>query len=1107
MVFKFIDESSNIEYQETVQTKTDGFGMVNLVIGRGTQTAGYAASFQSIVWNSSKKSLIVGINTNGNCNTYTEISNQEFNYAPFAFSAINAENVTGVVAIENGGTNATTVLGAKTNLGIQNVDNTTDLNKPISVATQTALNLKEDVANKSTNVNLDGTSDTKYPSVKAVKTYVDAATSLPSNALNNEITRATNAENTIATNLTAETTARTAADVTLTTNLATEVTNRTAVDLLKEDMANKSINVTTDATSDTKYPSVKSVKTYVDASAASSSTALANEVTRATNAENTIATNLTTETTARTAADATLTSNLATEVTNRTAADLLKEDVANKSTNVTTDATSDTKYPSVKSVKTYVDASAASSSTALANETTRATNAENSTSANLTAETTARTTADATLTNNLATEVTNRTAADLLKEDVANKSTNVTTDGTSDTKYPSVKAVKSYVDASATSSSTALANEVTRATNAENTIATNLTTETNARAAADATLTNNLATEVTNRTAADLLKEDVANKSTNVTTDGASDTKYPSVKAVKDYVDANSSSSVAGADTQVIFNNAGVAAGSANNTWDNGTNTHTVVGTSVTSNERVTSLAGTGTRVVLTDASGNLTVSGATGVTGTGNTNYHTKFTNGPAGVIGNSMIQDNGTSVSVNYPLQANSQLFVYRQQQTAVGDGQSTIYGYRDRNSQNVGASYGQNGSNTGVTGMSFWGDDYSFGVGGWNYNDFSRTGGVVGGEIYGNYWGSLGYKAASTVTYGVYGSNAYASGTGFFENREISGFGGGFFGVIGSASKGSVIGQLNSGELFSSYNSGNVYTLGKNVELVETSNNVKTPVYSVTSTESTIYAKGSAELVNGSVYIPFKDSYKALLGENPEVTVTPKGNCNGVYISAIDKNGFTIKEMNNGTSTVAISWISVGNRVDNHLDKATEMVSDSNFDRNIQQVLFNDSNLDAKGKGIWWDGNKIQFGNMPESLTKVKRPKEDYNYKEKATETHIATKKEAIKRISEFSKAILFDTGKSTITPESYTILNNIVDVLNQYSSDNFIIEGNTDNTGESNDNMKLSKDRSEAVMNYFIERGISKDRLKSVGYGDKKTVATNDTEEGRKSNRRVEINLAK
>ncbi|HTG65950.1 MAG TPA: hypothetical protein VL859_06210, partial [Flavobacterium sp.] len=521
MQFKFVDEFSNIEYLEVVQTKTDQYGMVNLVIGKGLQTGGYASSFENISWTELSKKLSVGVNVDGSCSSFVEISNQEFNYVPYAFSAINAENVTGVVAIENGGTNATTVLGARTNLQINNVDNTSDLNKPLSSATQTALSLKENLANKSSNVAADGTSDTKYPSVKSVKIYVDANAASATTALTNEISRATTSENTIAANLVTETNNRTAANNTLTTNLATEVTNRTAADLLKEDLANKSTSVITDGTSDTKYPSVKSVKTYVDAAATTASTALTNEISRATAAENTIATNLATETStrtsadnmlttnltaetsARTSADVTLTTNLATEVTNRTAADLLKEDVVNKSTNVTTDGASDSKYPSVKSVKIYVDAASVSATTALTNEVTRATAAENTIATNLTTETTARTSADATLTTNLATEVNNRTAADLLKEDVANKTTNVTTDGASDSKFPSVKSVKTYVDAAATFASTALANEVSRATIAENAIAANLVTETNNRTAANNTLTTNLSTETSARTSAD----------------------------------------------------------------------------------------------------------------------------------------------------------------------------------------------------------------------------------------------------------------------------------------------------------------------------------------------------------------------------------------------------------------------------------------------------------------------------------------------------------------------------------------------------------------------------------------------------------------------------
>ncbi|WP_366186307.1 DUF1566 domain-containing protein [Flavobacterium ovatum] len=549
--FEIKDSFNQLEYQETISTSTDEFGMVNLIIGNGIKTGGSANNFRSIIWDSLIKTLNVGLNANGSCTTFIEISNQEFSYIPFAYSAKSAENVTGIINLQNGGTGSNTLNGAKINLGINNIDNTSDINKPISIVTQTALNLKEDLTNKSTSVTTDATSDTKYPSVKSVKTYVDASASTNSTALTTEVTRATTVENTIAANLATETTNRTTADATLTTNLAAEVTNRTAADALKEDLTNKSTSVTTDATSDTKYPSVKSVKTYVDASASTNSTALITEVTRATTAENTIAANLATETTNRTTADATLTTNLAAEVTNRTAADALKEDLTNKSTSVTTDATSDTKYPSVKSVKTYVDASASTNSTALTTEVTRATTAENAIAANLVTETTNRTTADATLTTNLAAEVTNRTAADALKEDLTNKSTSVTTDATSDTKYPSVKSVKTYVDASASTNSTALTTEVTRATTAENTIAANLATETTNRTTADATLTTNLAAEVTNRTAADALKEDLTNKSTSVTTDATSDTKYPSVKSVKTYVDASASTNSTALTTEV----------------------------------------------------------------------------------------------------------------------------------------------------------------------------------------------------------------------------------------------------------------------------------------------------------------------------------------------------------------------------------------------------------------------------------------------------------------------------------------------------------------------------------------------------------------------------
>lgn len=85
----------------------------------------------------------------------------------------NAANVTGVIAVVNGGTGATDPAGAKKNLDLDKVENTADADKPVSKATELALGLKEDKANKSSDVIADQISNEKYPSVLAVKTYVD----------------------------------------------------------------------------------------------------------------------------------------------------------------------------------------------------------------------------------------------------------------------------------------------------------------------------------------------------------------------------------------------------------------------------------------------------------------------------------------------------------------------------------------------------------------------------------------------------------------------------------------------------------------------------------------------------------------------------------------------------------------------------------------------------------------------------------------------------------------------------------------------------------------------------------------------------------------------
>ncbi|MBL7471307.1 OmpA family protein [Robertkochia sediminum] len=112
-----------------------------------------------------------------------------------------------------------------------------------------------------------------------------------------------------------------------------------------------------------------------------------------------------------------------------------------------------------------------------------------------------------------------------------------------------------------------------------------------------------------------------------------------------------------------------------------------------------------------------------------------------------------------------------------------------------------------------------------------------------------------------------------------------------------------------------------------------------------------------------------------------------------------------------------------------------------------------------------------------------------------------------LNSYAKTILFDTGKSSIKSESEQVLADIIGILNQYPASKFMIEGHTDSTGSESLNLRLSKERAAAVEAYLENAGIASDRLTSEGYGESNPIASNRTRDGRRQNRRVEINLIK
>jgi OmpA-OmpF porin, OOP family len=102
------------------------------------------------------------------------------------------------------------------------------------------------------------------------------------------------------------------------------------------------------------------------------------------------------------------------------------------------------------------------------------------------------------------------------------------------------------------------------------------------------------------------------------------------------------------------------------------------------------------------------------------------------------------------------------------------------------------------------------------------------------------------------------------------------------------------------------------------------------------------------------------------------------------------------------------------------------------------------------------------------------------------------------------IYFDTGKADLNPTSADAISQIAILLKNDPALKLYIVGHTDNEGSLDFNMKLSKDRADAVINSLVTvHGISVERLKAFGVASLAPVATNDTEEGRAKNRRVEL----
>jgi OOP family OmpA-OmpF porin len=103
----------------------------------------------------------------------------------------------------------------------------------------------------------------------------------------------------------------------------------------------------------------------------------------------------------------------------------------------------------------------------------------------------------------------------------------------------------------------------------------------------------------------------------------------------------------------------------------------------------------------------------------------------------------------------------------------------------------------------------------------------------------------------------------------------------------------------------------------------------------------------------------------------------------------------------------------------------------------------------------------------------------------------------------RGVTFASWSFELDEEARTILDEVGAALVANEEVRVRVNGHTDSTGGRAENLELSQNRAESVMNYLIELGVAADRLEAQGFGPDVPAATNDTAEGRQLNRRVEL----
>ncbi len=302
----------------------------------------------------------------------------------------------------------------------------------------------------------------------------------------------------------------------------------------------------------------------------------------------------------------------------------------------------------------------------------------------------------------------------------------------------------------------------------------------------------------------------------------------------------------------------------------------------------------------------------------------------------------------------------------------GNYAIYGYGVHAAGVNGNDYSLSGTMGGIKGFNFYGNFYTFGAAGYTYMDYIRSGGSFGANYTGTVWGCMGYKNSGGTSYGGY-FTSYTNGGGKSLTAS-TGIGLGAWGdLFGADIHGGVYGLFAEGKDYAIYAHGDVYRDGLDVHLQKGQQNVSTPLYTMVSSDAVVQTCGFAILDQGVCHVTFDAGFAAAVStvEPVVVTVTPHGNCNGVYLEEVSNAGFKLAENNSGRNNVKVSYIAIGKRAGYEKPSLPAAVVASDYVDKVSRGLHNDNDTQNNGEGLYYQGGTLTVGVHPSSLPDPNKP----------------------------------------------------------------------------------------------------------------------------------------